>query len=181
DPRPPREHVPGLDPAWDAAILRCLERAPADRFAQACDVTAALTGETFAPGPRRRRRWRRRAMAVTAAAAVVAAVLVAVLMVSGGREGRRAPGVAAVRGSVTPLADLFRSPEALYAEGVKLLGKLDAARAQEMFEKAIGARQDYWLAHSGLAVALADLGHDDRAGKEAKLACERAAGLPREE
>ncbi len=181
DPPPPREHVPGLDPAWDAAILRCLERAPADRFAQACDLTAALTGEAFAPGPRRRRRLRRRVLAATAAAAAVGAAVLLALRLSGGREGRPAPGVAVVRGSVAPLADLFRSPEALYAEGLKLLGKLDAARAQELFEKAIRGRSDYWLAHSGLAVALADLGHDDRAGKEAKLAFERAAGLPREE
>jgi serine/threonine protein kinase/tetratricopeptide (TPR) repeat protein len=181
DPRPPREHVPGLDPAWDAAILRCLERAPADRFAQACDVTAALTGEALAPGPRRRRRLRRRVLAATAAVAAVAAAVLLALRLSGGREGRPAPGIAVVRGSVAPLADLFRSPEALYAEGLKLLGKLDAARAQELFEKAIRGRNDYWLAHSGLAVALADLGHDDRAGKEAKLAFERAAGLPREE
>lgn len=180
DPRPPREHLPDLDPAWDAAILRCLEREPADRFAQACDVTAALTGEAFAPGPRRRRRLRRRVLAA-AAVAVAAAILLAVMMLAGGRGGRSAPGVAAVRGSVTPLADLFRSPEALYAAGLKLLGKLDAARAQEQFEKAIRGRGDYWLAHSGLAVALADLGHDDRAGKEAGLALEHAAGLPREE
>jgi serine/threonine protein kinase/tetratricopeptide (TPR) repeat protein len=184
DPRPPREHVPGLDPAWDAAILRCLERAPADRFAQACDLTAALTGDAFAPGPRRRRRLRRRVLAATAAVAAVAAVaiaMLAVLRLSGGRAGQPAAGVAAVRGSVAPLTDLFRSPEALYAEGLKLLAKLDAARAQELFEKAIRGRGDYWLAHSGLAVALAELGHDDRAGKEAKLAFEHAAGLPREE
>jgi len=181
DPRPPREHVPGLDPAWDAAILRCLERAPADRFAQACDLTAALTGEAFAPGPRRRRRLRRRVMAAIAAVAAVAAAVLAVLRLSGGREGQPAPGVAAVRGSVAPLADLFRSPEALYEEGLTLLAKLDAARAQERFEKAIKGRGDYWLAHSGLAVALAELGHDARAGKEAKLAFEHAAGLPREE
>jgi tetratricopeptide (TPR) repeat protein len=64
---------------------------------------------------------------------------------------------------------------------VNLLVKLDAARAQELFDKAIRARQDYWLAHSGLAVALADLGHGDRAGQEAKAALDRAAGLPREE
>ena len=184
DPRPPREHVPGLDPAWDAAILRCLERAPADRFAQACDLTAALTGDAFAPGPRRRRRLRRRVLAAAAtlaAVGAVGAVVLAVLRLSGGRDGQPAPAVAAVRSSVAPLADLFRSPEALYAEGLKLLGKLDAARAQELFEKAISGRGDYWLAHSGLAVALADLGHDDRAGKEAKLAFEHAAGLPREE
>jgi tetratricopeptide (TPR) repeat protein len=110
-----------------------------------------------------------------------AAALLAARMLAGGRAGRPAPGVAVVGGAVAPLADLFRSPEALYAEGVKLLGKLDAARAQEMFEKAIGGRGEDWLAHSGLAVALANLGHDDRARKEAQLAFGHAAALPRDE
>jgi tetratricopeptide (TPR) repeat protein len=187
DPRPPHQHVPGLDPAWDAAILRCLERDPADRFAQASDVAAALGGEEFALGPRRRRRLRRRALVAAAALFVLAvlAVLVA-LTASGAFGGRREPGAArgpaaAVRSSVMPLADLFRTPEALYADGMKLLGKLDAARAEEQFDKAVGARKDYWLAHSGLAVALADLGHDDRAGPEAKLAFDHAASLPPDE
>ena len=31
-PRPPRELVPDLDPAWESAILRCLQRLPRDRF-----------------------------------------------------------------------------------------------------------------------------------------------------
>jgi serine/threonine protein kinase/tetratricopeptide (TPR) repeat protein len=186
DPRPPREHVPDLDPAWDAAILRCLERAPADRFAQACDVGVALAGEAIAPGPRRRRRpprrgWRPGALAALAAAAAVLVVLAALVWAGVGRRRPASSVPAAGRGSVAPLADLFRSPEALYTEGVELLGKLDAARAQELFEKAIAARQDYWLAHSGLAVALADLGHDDRAGQEAKVAFDHAASLPREE
>jgi serine/threonine protein kinase len=41
---PPRPglRVPGLPPAWDAVILRCLERDPARRFATAGDVAAAL-------------------------------------------------------------------------------------------------------------------------------------------
>jgi tetratricopeptide (TPR) repeat protein len=184
-PRPPRQHVPGLDPAWDAAILRCLEREPADRFAQASDVAAALGGEEFAPGPRRRRRSRRRVLAAAAALAVLAAALAFARLIGvfGGRiEPRSASGAAAaVRSSVMPLADLFRTPEAIYADGVRLLGKLDAARAQEQFDKAVRARQDYWLAHSGLAVALADQGHDDLAGPQAKLAFDHAAGLPTDE
>jgi serine/threonine protein kinase len=42
--RPPRarELVTGVDPRWDAAIARCLERRPADRFASAEEVAAAL-------------------------------------------------------------------------------------------------------------------------------------------
>ncbi|HEX2642751.1 MAG TPA: serine/threonine-protein kinase, partial [Thermoanaerobaculia bacterium] len=34
-PPSPRVHTPGLDPRWEAVILRCLERAPAARFADA--------------------------------------------------------------------------------------------------------------------------------------------------
>ncbi|MFY9821053.1 MAG: protein kinase, partial [Thermoanaerobaculia bacterium] len=41
-PVPPRVHAPGLDPHWEAAILRCLERDPAARFASAPEVIRAL-------------------------------------------------------------------------------------------------------------------------------------------
>jgi eukaryotic-like serine/threonine-protein kinase len=41
-PVPPHVHAPGLDPRWEAAILRCLERNPADRFASAPEVIRAL-------------------------------------------------------------------------------------------------------------------------------------------
>ena len=43
-PAPPRTHVPGLDPRWEAAILRCLEREPAARFRGTPEVLEALTG-----------------------------------------------------------------------------------------------------------------------------------------
>ncbi len=175
DPRPPHQHVPGLPPVWDAAILRCLERAPADRFAQARDVAAALAGEALPPGPRRRRLLRRRALAAAGTLA-----LLAVLAFAGARWLRPAGGRATVRSAVAPLADVFSSPADFYAEGVKLLGKRDPQQAQERFAKAVKARPDDWLAHSGLAVALADLGHDDRAGQEAKQAFDHAAALPRE-
>jgi len=49
-PASPRVHVPGLDPRWEAAILRCLERDPATRFATAPEVVQALTGPV-APKP----------------------------------------------------------------------------------------------------------------------------------
>jgi serine/threonine protein kinase/tetratricopeptide (TPR) repeat protein len=41
-PVPPRVHAPGLDPRWEAAILRCLERDPAARFPTAPEVIRAL-------------------------------------------------------------------------------------------------------------------------------------------
>ncbi|HYN20141.1 MAG TPA: protein kinase, partial [Thermoanaerobaculia bacterium] len=43
-PASPRIHVPGLDPRWEGAILRCLEREPASRFATAPEVIEALLG-----------------------------------------------------------------------------------------------------------------------------------------
>ncbi len=47
EPRPPAEIVPGLDPNWTKAILRCLERAPESRFERATDVLRAMQGETI--------------------------------------------------------------------------------------------------------------------------------------
>jgi eukaryotic-like serine/threonine-protein kinase len=44
-PRPPREHLPDIDPVWEATILRCLEREPDRRFSRAGEVAAALRGE----------------------------------------------------------------------------------------------------------------------------------------
>jgi serine/threonine protein kinase/tetratricopeptide (TPR) repeat protein len=47
-PPSPRVHVPGLSSQWEAAILRCLARDPADRFATAPGLVEAL-----APAPER--------------------------------------------------------------------------------------------------------------------------------
>lgn len=45
-PVPPSAHLPGLNPKWETAILRCLQREPAARFPDARSVAAALRGET---------------------------------------------------------------------------------------------------------------------------------------
>ncbi|MEX0881248.1 MAG: protein kinase [Thermoanaerobaculia bacterium] len=69
----PRGQAPDLPPLWEKAILRCLERNPADRFPSAGDLVRALQGEEIPPGPGQRAR-RRRRIAVVAAALLLAAV-----------------------------------------------------------------------------------------------------------
>src|SRR6266852_264316 len=44
-PPPPRKFEPTLTPACESVILRCLEREPANRFAKAQDVVAALASD----------------------------------------------------------------------------------------------------------------------------------------
>ncbi len=53
-PPSPREFVPGLEPVWEATILRCLERRPEARFRDVAAVARALDGEAsaiLAPAP----------------------------------------------------------------------------------------------------------------------------------
>jgi DNA-binding response OmpR family regulator len=50
-PTPPRVHVPDVNPRWEATILRCLARQPADRFSTVAEVVASLEAAT-------NRRWR---------------------------------------------------------------------------------------------------------------------------
>ncbi len=69
--RPPHSYVPDLDPKWEAVILRCLERNPADRFARATQVVEALCGEGVVP--RRPNRRRQLVAAATAAVLIMAA------------------------------------------------------------------------------------------------------------
>lgn len=53
-PKNPRELAPSLDARWEFVILKCLEREPANRFARAGDVAAALVSHDVPAG-----RWRR--------------------------------------------------------------------------------------------------------------------------
>jgi eukaryotic-like serine/threonine-protein kinase len=48
-PRPLHHLAPAVIPSWEAAILRCLERAPERRFQRPADFIAALTAPPGAP------------------------------------------------------------------------------------------------------------------------------------
>jgi len=52
-PAPIRQHVPDLDPTWEAAIGRCLELDPGKRFERAGYFVAALEGGAPQPSERR--------------------------------------------------------------------------------------------------------------------------------
>lgn len=48
-PASPKVHLPSLDARWESAILRCLERDPAARFATAPEVVLTVTGPINVP------------------------------------------------------------------------------------------------------------------------------------
>jgi tetratricopeptide (TPR) repeat protein/tRNA A-37 threonylcarbamoyl transferase component Bud32 len=94
-PRPPITHVPDLDPKWNAAILRCLERDPADRFASASDLVKALAGELVAPSRGRAQAGRRRRRWIFTAAAMALLLAAAAAYRLAHRRPRAAPAPAA--------------------------------------------------------------------------------------
>jgi len=77
-PPPPRTQAPDIDPALESVILRCLEREPAARFANAGEVFAALSEPAILalPGGRRLRGAFARLSAIAASTLFLAAVLI---------------------------------------------------------------------------------------------------------
>ena len=112
-PPSPRIHVPDLDPRWEATILRCLARAPADRFASVGEVVAALEGtappSTAARGERRR--WRLAAASWRARCSLSAALAAPTSCYR--RFARRAHG-GITSLAVLPFANTSNDPEQEY-------------------------------------------------------------------
>jgi hypothetical protein len=95
EPPSPRSLVPDLPSTWDAAILRCLRRDPARRFARASDVVAALAGSP-------RRRWW-----IGAAAAIGATAGALAIAALGSDDGASTESVTPTRCTAPELPDLF--------------------------------------------------------------------------
>jgi len=97
EPSPsPCVHVPDLDPAWDAAILRCLRRHPAERFARVEDVENALRGRPVVGiGSIRQSIRGRRGASLAAAVVALAASWVGYQVTASRRTEASPPGVSA--------------------------------------------------------------------------------------
>jgi tetratricopeptide (TPR) repeat protein len=125
-PAPPRSHVPGLDPHWEAVVLRCLERQPADRFADAAEVARALAGEAVAPAPRHSRRRRRQRWALAGVALGVLLVGLALLLPLWHRDA--APGSPVAGSSATSATRAVSAPARLRRTSVAVLGFQNLSR-----------------------------------------------------
>ena len=152
-PRPPRELTPNLDPEWDSAILRCLQRLPRDRFRSAADLVQAL--ETPAPIQVETKNRARIALGVALLAVLIAALAAAVWRVSRAPSGPSREPAAEARGPAR------RSVAVLGFKNVS--GRQDAAWLSTAFsemlttELAAGEqlRDDPWRERGA---------HEDRAG-----------------
>ena len=105
-PTSPSKRRPGVPPRWDRTILRCLEKAPEDRFSEVAEIPAVLAGTRALP----RRRWRRiaanRWLRAAAATGLVAIALAGAFAIGGWRPwggGSGLPGDRAIRRSVAVL------------------------------------------------------------------------------
>jgi tetratricopeptide (TPR) repeat protein len=150
-PPSPRVHLPDLDPVWEAVILRCLERDPADRFVRVNDVVKALAGEEVPIGKRALEEQERAAQAGKkrqrlrwALAAGVAAVLFVSALAYHLHVTRKLRQVAPVAGLPTGPIKVRRSVAVL---GFKnLAGRPDVAwlstALSEMFTTELGAGEE---------------------------------------
>ena len=135
----PRRARPDLDPEWEAAILRCLERRPAERFQHPREMLGALLEPTIelAPAPRSRRGkgWRR------TTAWVGLGVAVGLVLYWSARTLRREPAAAeAPPASVSPLAPAIRP--------MVLVGALDNRTGNAALDGVLAAALTHELADS---------------------------------
>ena len=153
DPTPIRTKVPNIDPRWEGAIRRCLQKDPARRFASAAELAAWFRGGWLRP-PRywTRQDWTRNA----------AAVAVLVLALAGGWTWWTSP---------------YRpSPEAqqAYETGLNAMYSMAYETARRALEQSVAADPAFAIAHATLARAYDELDYTERA-KDSMLRAVAAA------
>jgi Tol biopolymer transport system component len=121
----PRVKVPGIDPRWQAVILRCLEREPGQRHATAADLLADLSPPVPA-GPSRR--W------LLAGGALLAALVGLLLLLSLREEP---PPHVTANAQVTTSAGLDLHP-AFSPDGKAMAFASDRSGSFEIYARALG-------------------------------------------
>jgi len=161
-PPSPRKFVATLDPAWEAAILRCLERDPADRFASAGDVVRALGGERVSAGSGIAAR-RRRQRGVLIGGAVALAIALGLGVLAWRQRGPEATQPPAAAASGAPAAAAIKPRRSLAILGVQnASGRAEqqwlGTAIPEMLASELGAGEGLHLVPAGdVARVLRDL------------------------
>ena len=167
DPPRPRAKRRDLPAGWEAAILRCLARAPSARFARVEDVLAATRAKPHA------RRWRAAAIAIALGAVAPLAIVLA-------RGGPGSPAIAegagtqrwpGLRPASAKAAVHFDHARAALAAG-------HTPEARELLEQAAAVDHDDPIPKLALAEVLDELGHEERAREAIGFALARGADLP---
>jgi eukaryotic-like serine/threonine-protein kinase len=156
DPRPLIHQRKSIPPAVEAAVLKALEKIPADRFATPAEFSAAMRGAAPASYARRatRSRWRETSFALGALAVLLAAALAWSLR--GTAEKSRAP-VLTAHISANPQAPSNFAEVALSPDGSQLAyvssGAFDGGRiwirsmadeSAHAIAETEGARYPFW-------------------------------------
>ncbi len=119
----PRQRVPDLDPRWEAAILRCLERRQEQRFGTAGEAAAALQPPEGPPPKRSRAR-------LLAEIALVAALVALVGFVLHTRRARAPLHLKTVQATTSAGLDLF---PAFSPDGARLAYASDRGGTFEIY------------------------------------------------
>jgi tRNA A-37 threonylcarbamoyl transferase component Bud32 len=181
--KPASQVVPGLDPAWDEVIGKCLEHDPAARWQTAAELAAALSGttkhtkNTKRGGPRSARR----GLAAAAVAAVVAAAGYGTYRTYGTYSARRAEERARAEQAAAMDAAARAKAEGLRAaaEAALAAGDLEAAGARIAELKGAGGPASVSADLQKKYEAKAGERETNRRYAAASVARERAAKLER--
>ena len=172
-PIPPERWVEDLPAAVSAALLRALAVTPADRFASASEMIAALAGRAALPpsppAAARRSRWR----AAWPLALIGGLVAVAYFLLA----ERRLPDI----GWLPARPPAQREARLLFANGLAALSHDDLAAAKAFFEGALGKEPGQPAIAFALGEAWERLGHLGKAREAIALACRDSAAWPNAE